>query len=592
MKLHSLRIEPKKPHGWDSEVLDFGTNLTELFGPNGCGKTPVIKSIAYALGYPVRYRDDIYDHCDSVKLTLTLTSTQPISVTRKIGKDFDVEVSTTEGSRRNFYNEREFSQYMLSLLDIPSPSLTSVSSGATPPYMATLLPLFYLDQDIGYTSAYRAPSSFIKDQHTEMVRISFGLPAKHSFDQKKRLVDARKTLDALDRRIVDKERKVIELINGLKRPRRPPTEIESELSNSKESLSRLKSSLGAKSDTQVALDALLYERKSLRRQISAQISDLESRIRSLQKIRNEIEIELNTLSLNEEARRLFASFRDICANPSCGLFVVSSESYGKSLLYLRDQTKDLDRNNTAHEGRIQALKDELQRLDVDIAKLEQLVQHNGNPSDGGALVEAIAELTRNLMSLQEEAGMINSIEAAEAKLVELLNQRNDIQDQLAALDKRSGSSDIRSLQVRGELRERIRHWLDVLQTRNVSREISIDADFDVRFGGEKLSQFTGSTLLRVVLAIRTATFEVYVKDPRRKLRFLILDTPRQQDIEREALARYILELRRLSVESDCQVIFSTTDYHYDCRDGDKQWSPQFDGPEQMMFLKATPEASS
>lgn len=41
----------------------------------------------------------------------------------------------------------------------------------------------------------------------------------------------------------------------------------------------------------------------------------------------------------------FASFKDICSNIDCKLFTVSSESYAKNLLYLKDQIKDLESNS-------------------------------------------------------------------------------------------------------------------------------------------------------------------------------------------------------------------------------------------------------
>lgn len=583
MKLHSIKIQPRKPNGLESDELFFGAEITELFGPNGCGKTPIIKSIAYALGYPVRYREDILERCDSVRLTLQ-TSGGLLRITRRICPEFDVEIQRPDGQKDTFYKDRDFSQHMFDLLGIPSPTLTSVANEATPPYMATLLPLFYLDQDIAYTTAYKAPSSFIRDQHAEMSRLMFGLQPKHSFDHKRLLLERKKRLEVLDQRIVDKEKKIHDLVGRLGRMRRPLRDVDSEIAATTASLNSLKSSHGTMSDAQLALDGMLYDKKSLRRQLAAEISDLQARIRSFEKIKAEIETELNTLSLNEEARRLFASFKDICANPSCGLFISSSESYGKSLLYLRDQIKDLERTNSLHEKRIEALSLEMGYLNKEIGDLEEQSRSSSNSPDVGSLVDIIGGLTRNIIALQEEAAALESIDQSEREYVELLNERSGVQDELASLDSRPGSNDLRALKIRGELRERIRFWLDVLQTRNVSREVNVDSDFETVFGNEKLSQFTGSTLLRVVLSLRTAAFEVYAKDPAKELRFLILDTPRQQDIEKEALARYISELKKLAGAARAQIVFSTTDYHYDCNERDAQWSPQFSGAEQKMFL--------
>lgn len=50
MKLIELKIHPSGKDGWGSKNLVFASDITQLYGPNGSGKTPVIHSIAFALG--------------------------------------------------------------------------------------------------------------------------------------------------------------------------------------------------------------------------------------------------------------------------------------------------------------------------------------------------------------------------------------------------------------------------------------------------------------------------------------------------------------------------------------------------------------
>ena len=99
MRLHALKIEGKKPNGWESAPLPFGLYITELFGPNGSGKTPIIQSVVHALGYPVKYRDDILAHCDAVALTLENSSKELIEILllNGIHTGVDVEVRTVRG---------------------------------------------------------------------------------------------------------------------------------------------------------------------------------------------------------------------------------------------------------------------------------------------------------------------------------------------------------------------------------------------------------------------------------------------------------------------------------------------------------------
>ena len=71
---------------------------------------------------------------------------------------------------------------------------------------------------------------------------------------------------------------------------------------------------------------------------------------------------MKTLSLNEEARGVFTSFQEICRTPNCGLFLGSAESYGKNLLYLKDQIKDLERNSQRAEIRAEQLEERIEEL--------------------------------------------------------------------------------------------------------------------------------------------------------------------------------------------------------------------------------------
>ena len=196
-------MEFKKIHlnGFKSfaEKTDFfiETGLTGIVGPNGCGKTPVIHSIAYAMGYPVRFRDDILEHCDSVILRAHHRGRQ-ITFERSIGSDFHIELAIDNEDSQYFYNEKDIASFLFSALGLAPDALTSVKNEPTSPYLSTFLPLFYVDQDSGYTSAYKSPNSFIKDQYTEMVRLALGAPPKNSYEAKKHLIHKKKELTSVD----------------------------------------------------------------------------------------------------------------------------------------------------------------------------------------------------------------------------------------------------------------------------------------------------------------------------------------------------------------------------------------------------------
>ena len=584
MNLLELKIEPSELNGWGSRLLEFGEDITQLYGPNGCGKTPVIHSIAFALGYPVRYREDILSNCEAVVLK-AIHGDVHIEFRRIISSDFRIQCTQSDTNKtRMFYNEKDMSAYLFDFLGLSGSTLSSIKNQPTPPYVSSFLPLFYVDQDSGYSSAYKAPSSFIKDQYAEMVRLSLGVPAKHSYERRRLLIKKKEELDKADTDIVNRKRTIERLVNGREDSGRTSQQLESELERLQKDFDELRTSQDATEDAESVINYLLQEKVTQRKEMDKRIRDLEERISGFEKIKNEIEIEINTLSLNEEANRLFSSFNDICANPSCQLFLVSSESYGKNLLYLRDQIKDLDRNKSIQKTRLDELQIHFKNLEKEIEGMRDRLPSEkvGNPADG--LVNAISQLTRSIIHKQSEKEIVEHIEAEKGNYVELLKERDRLHNDIASMDSGGASTDLRLLDFRSEYKEKLKDWLDILSTRNVSRDISIDADFEIQFGSEKVSQFSGSTLLRVVLAMKAAFFDIYISKGALHIGFMIFDTPRQHDIEAVHFAAFIQRLKDTVKTSPCQVIFSTTEYHYDSQDHDIEWVPPFPGVEQNMFL--------
>ncbi|MCW5608623.1 MAG: hypothetical protein KIT26_11295 [Nitrosomonas sp.] len=584
MKLLELKIEPSGLNGWGSRVLEFGKDITQLYGPNGCGKTPIIHSIAYALGYPVRYREDILNNCESVILKAAHGDIN-IEFKRKIGSDFHLEcIQSDQDEVRIFYNEKDMSTYLFNLLELSTSTLTSNRNEPTPPYISTFLPLFYVDQDSGYSSAYKPPTSFIKDQYAEMVRLSLGVPAKNSYERKRLLIEKKDELKRIDAAIVSNERFIERMMNERIDSGRTSQQLEHELERLRNELDELRSNQDATDGAESAINYLIQEKTSRKRELDRKIRDLEERLSGFGKIKNEIEVEINTLSLNEEARRLFTSFNDICANSRCQLFLNSSESYGKNLLYLRDQIKDLERNTHYQEARLDELRLQSKKLgeEIEMMKESQSSENPDNSTDG--LVNASSRLTRSIIDIQSEKEIIERIEAEKSNYFKLQNQREKLHNDIAAMDSGGASTDFRLLEFRTEFKEKLKEWLDILSTRNVSRDISIDADFGVLFGSEKVSQFSGSTLLRVVLALKAAFFDIYISKGAQHIGFMIFDTPRQHDIEAEHFAAFIQRLKDTIKDRPCQVVFSTTEYHYDSQEHDVEWVPSFPGKEQYMFL--------
>jgi len=66
--LRSLKVEPPGQNGRKSPLLESGQRTTLIFAKNGSGKTPIIRSLPAGLGFPPKFRDEIFGKCAAVTL--------------------------------------------------------------------------------------------------------------------------------------------------------------------------------------------------------------------------------------------------------------------------------------------------------------------------------------------------------------------------------------------------------------------------------------------------------------------------------------------------------------------------------------------
>lgn len=150
MRFVSLKITAQGDTGWESPLLKFGQRTTSLFAKNGSGKTPLIHALAFCLGYPVTFRDDINNKCKSAVLTIEQDG-KPVALERFLGKDFVARITYATGGALEYFSALDYSNELFKLLGMEVPALVSTTRTVTQPYLETVLPIFYLNQDIGYS---------------------------------------------------------------------------------------------------------------------------------------------------------------------------------------------------------------------------------------------------------------------------------------------------------------------------------------------------------------------------------------------------------------------------------------------------------
>lgn len=581
MRLVSLQLTAQGVTGWESPVLQFGHRTTSLYAKNGSGKTPLVHALAFCLGYPITFRDDINARCKSAVLVVE-QDRQQITLERFLGKEFATCVTVSGGETLQYYSERDYSNAIFELLGLEVPALVSTSKQATQPYLSTVLPIFYLNQDTGYSDAYKPYRPFISDQFVEMVRFVFGLAPRHSFDAQKDLIAAKETLERTTGRIVEQKKRIADLASNIDASQDSVEVLDRTIAALSDQLTRLRDSVASKSTAHSALQDLLSAKDDSIRATKRSMAQIQDRLRGITTIRSEIDAEIQTLGLNEEAKRVFESFSEICQNPDCGLFIGSSQSYAKNLLYLKDQLKDLERNEQIARTRVTVLQESLEQDEAERTKIASQVIPQGG-GDVGEVLAAIQHVYTNLYEAEQKKTALSILTNERATCFRLEVDRDRIQERIATLSQ-IGHADLEFNRLRLELRSLIVKWLDVLETKNVKRDVEIDLDFKITFGGERIEQIPGSTKIRVVLAIHAAILEEYLKQPDRPFRFLVLDTPKQQEIQTLDLAGYLVAVSKLVGQADAQLVFSTTEFRFPSERQDAEWVPTFAGPEQLMYL--------
>lgn len=585
MKLINLQIFPTGQSGWQSDLLVFGKNITHLYGPNGCGKTPIIQSIAFCLGYPCKFRNDIYDRCNFAVLNVE-THKGNLTIKRVYSRSMDAEITGPAGNTERFYDEKSFSMFMFEYLDMPVSNLVGNNNKIASAYMSTILPIFYLDQDEGYGAFYCPPANFIRDQFSEMVRMLLTLPVRNSFDAKKDRIKAKEDLVYWDKYVETHSRQVNAAIKDIALINKTPDELTEKIKALELELEQLKGSGANHEDSINVFDRLISAHNSSTREISNEIAEIHKRSNGIHQIVGEINAEIETLSLNEEARRVFLSFNEICGSENCKLFSHSSDMYSKNLLYLKDQIKDLERNSSEDMIKVEELLIQKQNLENLVSTITNERNSALQKSEISALVGAISELKNQIFELQNQLSDIQKVEVLRQKHFKILLARDRALTEVQSYSsERSSVPEL--IKFKADLRQYLLVWLEQLHTINISRDITFKDDFTPVFGEETISQLKGSTRIRAVLAYHAALLELIAKHNVVSFRFIILDTPKQHEIHNHDLDRYLKALKKLCADYDLQIVFSTTEYHYEGDEQDTEWNPQYPGKEQKMFLASS-----
>ena len=261
-----------------------------------------------------------------------------------------------------------------------------------------------------------------------------------------------------------------------------------------------------------AFDARL--RETIERRDEALFADraAERKLSELRSFKGDLEAEVEILETNEVAA---GAFRSLCGNEACQFFRRPEESYGRRLLYLKDQLKDFETSFSMLIHEAEGLKANLADHEAAVARATEEKRRTAESIDQ-RLVAAVDETTAELARVNLRLDRLERVEREKERLNELINRGLRAEEEVNQLRPTRGPAidQAKIVEARTILGSSMQEWLRTLRTQNVSLDIVVDEEFRLRFGEERFSEsssHSGSTRTRIVLAYHAALLETSLK---------------------------------------------------------------------------------
>jgi hypothetical protein len=567
--------------------------FTAVQGPNGTGKTPIMKGVIQGLGCEVELPPDVLARCDSARTTIKVDG-QSVALTRRLGEDFEIQVD--DGRDVKVYtSQSEYSNWFIGLFTADPPVLTSKQNQSVGLYPTVLLPALCVDQDHGWTVDYWTPPNrnFILDQRQEVIRFLVGLPPRHPFRARTEFEAAKVSLERTERAI-EMQRF---LVDRLRSNEQLADNEEPELS---ERLFRLRSEVELNS---AAIEAIrsataFYDREIValetqRNEFAGRVGALNKQKGQLNLVLSELDGEEDILTANVQSTDLLRQF---CGRDGCQMFETSERSFGRSLLFLKDQIKDLKASDRDLSRDVEATEQRIARLDAALEAKRGERDRAVAASPQADVLRKLNALTRELVEVELRLAKVQQYSAERQKFERLLDQRTQAASLVAETRpsgaKRAGAAD----DVRRMLSDAMHQWLITLGTQN-TRSTHVDETFTLFVDDAKFATTThhsGSTRTRIVLAFHAALLEVSMARGGNHPGWLLFDAPKQHELSQTDFDAYTDRLQMIAAKypGRLQVVFSVADLRTQFQAGDEVWQPTFTIDGSPRFLGPVGELNS
>jgi hypothetical protein len=593
--LRSIQLLPRGSSGWESPELFFAAKTTLVSGPLGSGKTPLLKALAFTLGAAVELPPLVKERCAATCLTVWIED-QVHQIRRLIEPGVVAVATGPDGASYEIGDEKALSQWVLRCLGVPEREFASVQGGPAFSYLSILAPVFLVDQDIGWTAPYVALDAFrfVRNQREEVLRWVLNVPGKHRVVDKSAFEDAKAEHTAIQQQIAFKRRTIEKLTKENGVATESLDTLAGRRSSLHEALRSASTVLESLNRSESALDSRVRESLSRRDAARYQLDILVRRRAQVLAVQGDVQAETEALEQNEIAA---SAFRALCGSENCKFFRQPEESYGRRLLYLKDQLKDF----TLSANQI---SDEIRRLELDVEASESAValrleeKKRALAEVGGTgTIAAVESLTKELTDVSVAIDRAQRLAEERRQLDALINHEARATERVAELKPSGGRRDnARLLDARAHLGKTFNEWVAALRTPNVSADAVVDEDLRILVGGEKFDakiSHSGSTRTRLVLAYHGAVLETSLKMNGFHPPLLVLDAPRQHELSPEDVHLFVERFARVAegVSPPVQLVLSATDQSVVGKGSETTvWSPSFPVEDGYRYLGRPPPA--
>ena len=576
VRLESFQYLPRGTNGWGSGLLHFGNLFTTVQGKNGTGKTPIMKGVMQGLGHELELPPEIRERCEFAETTL-LVDGRSVTIRRKIATEFDIRVS--DGQEVHYFTSPvEYAKWFTGLFSEDPPVLTTKQNQSTELYANVLLPAIWVDQDHGWTSDYWTPTNrnFVLDQREEVIRFLVGLPPRHSFRARTEFDAAKQALERTERAI-EMQRFIVDRLQRneqLAEQEEPGLvarrlQLQQELDANSEVLEAIRS-------TTVSFDREILAIETRRDALVARQDALVQRKAQLNLVLSELDGEEDILTANVQATDLLRQF---CGREDCQMFATSERSFGRSLLFLKDQIKDLKSSDREASRDVDSVAQEIAAAEASLVTKRTERRNAVDASPQASVMGRLGALTKELVEVELRLAKLHQFVVEQGKFERLLDRRE--KEAVAVANSRptgvrgaTGVSDVRQL-----LSDAMQQWLVTLGTQN-TKEARFDDDFVLYVDGAKFAATThqsGSTRTRIVLAFHAALMEVSLARGGNHPGWLLFDAPKQHELNQADFDAYTDRLKLVATKyaGRVQVVFSAADLKTQFESGDEMWIPGF-----------------